>query len=164
MPFAAGDVTTAQALNRAVPLKVVLTSNHSKASDTTLSSTALTLTVEANRRYAFHVWLHYQGTSTGDLRIGFSIPTSATMAYEPNTLESSAASLTGATYRGIFTATSGAIGGSVGTSSPAGADIFGQLTTGANAGSFTFQFGQGTSDATATTLVAGSWMQLLDIT
>jgi hypothetical protein len=163
-PFAPGDAVTAQQLNRSVPKRINLTANQTVTSNTTLQNTALAIAVEANRRYDFTIKIFYRASTTGDFKPGLSLPTGATVIYEANSLEGGAASATGATYRGAFTAVTGASAGGIGGSTDVSATISGTIITAANSGTVTFQFAQNTSDGTATQLTAGSWMELLDAT
>lgn len=164
MPFSPGEAVTAQSLNRAVSKRVNLTANQTVTSNTTLQNTALAIAVEANRRYDFTIKAFYRAGTTGDFKVALSVPTGATVIYEANSLDGAASSATSATYRGAFTAVSGASAGGIGGSTDVSATISGTIITAGNSGTVTFQFAQQTSDGTGTQLTAGSWMELVDAT
>lgn len=137
------------------------TSDQAKSTDATLANDSeLVVTVVASATYVFDGFLVYDGATTGDIQVKLVPPASATLVWVPNGPPSSASG-TATTLKvpkeGTAADTFGAVGtgaGNILVMAPRGI-----LRTGASAGTLQLQWAQGTSDATATTLYADSWLR-----
>ena len=134
------------------------TVNETVSSNTTLQNDdALLWAVAANATYALDLRLLYNSGATGDLKVQFTAPASATMS-----------------WGGIWANTSGALTNpsnnnlasvqSMGGGGDFSATIHGTLTTVGTAGTLQLQWAQNTSDATNTTVYAGSWGSIWRVT
>jgi hypothetical protein len=111
---------------------------------------ALAWAVAASGVYALDLFLIYNANSTGNLKLGWTFPTSLTMVYA-----GMHATLAGALTVASFTqASTPAIGG-LGADAPQ--HFHGMVTNSTNAGTLQLQFAQNTSNAGNTTLKAGSY-------
>lgn len=131
----------------------------SRASTVTLTADPdFTWSVEANALYEVFINCQWTGADTGDYQIGFTGPSGAGMIWNSSALSASA---TLYTNDNVFT---GAMGTTVGhgiiAGSPVPLVVTGLLDTAATAGTFSFRWAQGTSNATATNLIAGSYARL----
>ena len=158
MPFAAGERLTANELNTALTLSVAKGADTARSLTTALAADPdLTVAVLANSLYVVRFSLPYKGaaTGTGDLKFGFSVPPGATFA----------GGFIGVTnplgvYLVSVTASSTLISYGNGTGNPLWCEVTATLTTSATAGNLTLTWAQNTSNATATTLMAGSSLQV----
>lgn len=161
MPFAAGDTPTAAELNAvSIVQTAVLAADQTRTSSTTLTNlSGMTASTAASSKYAAQIFLIYGGSTTGDIKFGYTLPASATFEFNPMSIFSTDSSLVAATpYMGILNTSGGAAGGGIGAGTKALLLVTGIVVTGATAGTFQLQFAQNTSDGTATTVYAGSWM------
>lgn len=144
------------------PLYVRKTGESSATSDTTLDDDPdLQLSVAANCTYEMFLHLIYEGVSTGDLKIAFNGPAGATLDWVANGVASDQA-LTGQVYVGALAIGDGSpvtLGGS-GAGTSMVAQPRGILIVSGTAGTFKLRFAQGTSNATASKIKAGSAMVL----
>jgi hypothetical protein len=160
--FATGPVTAAQ-LEAIVCRIVVKGADEPVTSTTTLQNDdALTITVAANTIYRAKLMLVYDGLAAADFKYSLSGPTGTTYpAWKTYGLDTADAAVIGSVYRGLgaFPALHGALG--VGTSLLI--DGGGIVNVGANPGSVTVQWAQITSNATATSVKAGSFFELQQV-
>lgn len=110
-----------------------------------VNDTTLTLPVAANATYVVEHGLRFTCSAAGGVKAQYTIPAGATMATAPATQAA-----------GPFTVVSTASGQTFANSANAAGPT--RLITGGSAGSITLQFTQETSDATATTCKAGSFL------
>jgi hypothetical protein len=126
-------------------------------STTLVNDDTLTVPLLANSTYKVKAYLRYTAATTGDLQFGFTCPTGASGRYTPNGLSSAATSNTFAITRSdLNISTAAATVGGAGTATMAIAE--GVVITGGTAGNITVKWAQGTSDATATQLLAQSYL------
>ncbi len=137
---------------------VIKPSQTSRASNTTPSNDPhLTLAVAANAIYWVECYVIYEGTTTGDILLGWSTP-AGTVSFDwiSDLLDTAATTGVGAVSRSAQTTSSTPGGGGRGTGSPLIAPVRGLLQTGANSGNLTLQWSQNNSDAVATKVNANS--------
>lgn len=159
-----------------------------KTSDTSRSATTtatadphLQFEVEANAVYAWWGWLKYDAPAAGDINVDFSVPSGAlgewsaigvgigrvvgaTDAATPVVQADTQAS-TGYMVRVETTdvAAARAFGGLGTAGTPLSVDLKGTLRMGSTAGTFSLDWAQRVSDATATTVYTDSWITMLRI-
>ncbi|MFD5631578.1 hypothetical protein [Streptomyces sp. NPDC127072] len=174
----AGQRATAGLLRSMLPQWARKTADTARAATTTtVADPHLTFEVEAGAVYGWDGWLKYDGATGGDLGVAFGVPSgslgewrgigpgvlrviSFTDAASPVVTVDTAAS-TGYLMR-VETndvnalRTFGALG--VGTGLTVSMD--GTLRVGPTAGTFSLNWAQRTSDATATTVYTDSWIKL----
>lgn len=142
------------AIARLTGISAYKTANQNVTNSTTLvDATDLSLSVEANRRYAFRAVLHFNCGATSGARVAVAAPT-GNIIYQvifSNPTTGAAAAGGRATASGTAVGTSGATGYYV--------VIEGSISTTA-AGTLKVQFAQQTADGTATTLLAGSTFEI----
>jgi len=147
------------------------TADQSVTSSTTLvNDTHLTFSVLANGVYTMEGYLLYQGAAdpAGGLKVDFNGPAGATLKWTNfGTNQGSASPQTLLTYNVVSetlapgsprTMGTNGTGGTVMSCSPRGI-----LTVSSTAGTFVLRFAQGTSNATATSLMTGSWIRLTKV-
>jgi hypothetical protein len=134
--------------------------NQSVTSSTTLvNDTHLALAVVANAVYELEGFIAYDGaTSPSDIKMDWTLPASATLLWGPL----GAATGGAAAYAPLavnagtpLTAGTYGTGGAYTALNPRG-----RLATAGTAGTLQFRWAQNTSNATATTIYAGSWIRL----
>lgn len=163
--FTAGVEPTADDLNKLVPLRAFKPSDVAIANSAALTADAdLVLTVSANAEYEITVHAIYTAGGTGLFQVGFSGPAAATFDWVALGLANSVT----ASDSGSYTALARAIGdsknlGAAGAGTPVVARIQGRLVTSSTAGAFTFKWAQAVSNATGTTVKAGSYMRAVQI-
>lgn len=153
----AGSRILASVMQGAIPLAVIKAADESVTSSTTLQNDdELLLSVAANASYLFFCYLDYEGASAGDLKISWSVPTSATLRFAQIGQTAASAATTSAT-------------GIESTAYSFGADaaatlnallMHGTLLTSSTAGTLQLQWAQGTSSGTATKVHAQSFLAL----
>lgn len=159
--WSVGDVLASADMNAwTVPLAAYKASDTSRASNTTQASDPdLTVAVAANCTYWVDVWLNYEGGTQGssDLKLGFAVPSGATLRSSATFTGQSGGSNTEGYY---------ASGGSALTPGTNGAGnirgfiLHGTLAVSSSAGSLTLSWAQNTSSGTATTIHTGSVLVL----
>lgn len=165
----AGMTVTAGLLTAMQPRFVVKSADESLTSSTALQDdNHLILPVDANATYELQAMLFWAGNETGDIKFAFAFPTGATVNWAitgPNAAD--AGFSTGGTRGGTqyFSSLNQTLSptGSIdiaGSTSPLHARPHGTVITGVTAGSLTLRWAQNTSNATATTVKAGSWLRL----
>lgn len=138
------------------------TADQSVTNSTTLvNDNDITFTVVANGVYVVRGMLSGTGSTTGDVKIGWTAPAGATFDWNATTQPASASTTVGsiATDRSPIanTATIGTIGAGTIMTAP----VNGLLVVAGTAGSFTLQFAQQALDAgTASIMKAGSYIVL----
>lgn len=166
MPTVVGVIGTGISIPAWIPRYALKTGNESVTSSTTLQDDdQLTLTVAANKTYSFDGKLIISGATAGDFRWAFTFPAGATFALGGYGLAAAATTTSGDVETTTFpSAVSGTLISTFGVSATgSGVHIFGLLTTGANAGSITLQWAQGTSSGTPTVVSAGSHLRLEEV-
>lgn len=157
-----GHVVTADELAARQTTIAIKTVDESLASNTTLQNDdELFVTVAANTTYKVEAVLIYSGATTGDMKVAFTWPTSATMPW------GLLGYTTALAFQAVaFSAPSSGTPFSVGCNG-AGNDLVlylsGTLTVGSTAGTLQIQWAQAASDATATIVRAGSWLSLTPV-
>lgn len=163
--WTSGQVLTASDVNTwFVPKAVVKTANESVTSSVTLQNDdALFLSVDTNAQYYVSCLIYCDGASTGDIKIQFNGPASATFTGLVNGLSLGASDGTGDQVASIDIATAKSFGlaGGAGVTRPL--HVSGTLITAGTSGTFQLQWAQDTSDATATRVMAGSHLMLFRI-
>lgn len=156
-----GDDIVVSDLTDSVPLLARKTTNESAPLNAAAvqDDDELFCAVEANAKYLVEGFFRFTaGSNTPDLRLNYSYPAGASFArFE---LGAPAASTATADTVEAAVATSGDTIRGAGTTQR-GMLMWGDLQTGANAGTFRVRFGQGTADAVnAITMNLGSWLRL----
>lgn len=124
----------------------------------------LTIPVSANRVYAIQGLMVYTASTVADAKIRLTGPTGASARLAGARLASPATSTQGdMDVAAIAIAVEYWMGGA-GTGTATAASLTGRLSTGDTAGNLQLGFAQVTAEATNTTLVQGSWLQLTPIT
>jgi hypothetical protein len=154
-----GEVLTASDVNRwFVPLAIKKTSNTSRSSTTSITSDPqLVLAMDVNADYKFEALVLYDGASGGDIQFRFAVPTGATMNF---TAIHDDASSTHVGFDIVYNNGSILTCSATGAGNSRGLSMTGMVTTANTAGNLTFQWGQNTSNGTATTVEVGSYMYL----
>jgi len=139
-----------------------------KSADESVTSSAtlqddnhLVLAVEPNTTYEVTAFIIYDGATTGDIKVSFTGPAGATLDWTPLGLITSVTASTGQIKTGhdTFADSEGVGTAGVGAGNRAVLQPHGLLVVGATAGSLTFRWAQLASDATATTVLTGSWLR-----
>lgn len=154
-PIVAGMALTSAVLQAMLPQHAWRTSDGTAiVSNTTLANEpVLVLALPANSTWRFTLDILYKGNTagSGDLKIGWSVPSGCTIrartAFADPTLAGRFGYITEALTQSM---------GTNGTSNPLGAVIAGQIFMSATAGSVNLKVAQNTSNATGTTILTGS--------
>ena len=143
------------------PKLVRKTANQSVTASTTLvNDTHLKFAIRANEEWAFEVFLIVGGPTAGDIKIAFTVPAAATLAWGGIGLDLAAASNTDVQVLNIQTTSGGAWGlGLQGVVTSVSIKLWGTVANGANAGDLQMQWAQNTSDGSATTVGVNSWLK-----
>jgi hypothetical protein len=163
VPFTAGSKDTAAKLNTAFNWDryAFCPSDQSVLNSAVLvSSTYLTLSVEASSWYLFDTLIMFDANSTADFQYNFSLPSGSFIRQALWASNTSAAATDATIFHNAVDLATGTSGGvSIGTYMsliPCGLII-----TSTTPGTCVFQFAQNTANNTnATTLKGGSWMHL----
>lgn len=158
-----GQRLTAALLRSIIPGVAVKPAATSIANSAVLANDPdLAVPLAANSRYMFACGLYYTGAPTGNggLNVGFSLPsgTSTTWAI---LCYASAGQLTGAPGWQVFTSPTASRTLVTNGSTAEPAWILGSVTTGATAGNLQLQWAQSAAYATASVLMAGSFLAAL---
>lgn len=137
------------------------TGDQSVTSSTTLVSSdkGLALPVLAGATYALDSFIAVDGAAASDWRYNFLLPAGSSMIHSLWGSGSGAATIEATIFHDAFVGT-GTTPGLIGVGSPMSSRPIGTIYIGGTAGDVTFQFAQGVSGATATTLKGGSWFRL----
>jgi hypothetical protein len=144
-----------------LPISAAKTVSTSRASNTTATADPeLQALVEANAQYEFTAYIRYSGDPTGDLKCAFTGPASSSGSWGARTMDTAATTSTGAS-QAIRTpiGTTKSIG-NISTSAPQTFNVQGRLITSSTPGTFSFDWAQDVSNATATVIESDSWMML----
>ena len=157
-----GQVLTASDVNTwFVPKGAVKTAIESVTSSTALQNDDdLFLSVDANAQYFVSCMVYCDGASTGDIKINFTGPASATFTGVVNGLALTGASGTDDQVASIELASAKSFGLAGGAGVPRPLQVTGTLITAGTAGTFRLQWAQDTSDATATRVLPNSHLVL----
>lgn len=149
-------------LDKPQVLLVRRTADHAGiTSSTTLADDGvLQLAVAANSVYVLQAMIVYTASAAGDIKLGWSGPSGATLTWTPCGLTTTTSASAGSVRLPSKTISDTDIPGAVDVSTPVTALPTGLLVVGATAGTFKLQWAQGTSDATATVVKAGSYLML----
>lgn len=176
----AGQRLRASTLRDMLPKTARKTADTSRSATTTVSADIhLQFPVEANAVYEWWGWIKYDAPAAGDLNIDFSVPSGAlgewtaigvgigrvvgaTDAATPVVQADTQAS-TGYMLRVESTdvAAARAFGGLGTAGTPLTIDLKGTLRMGSTAGTFSLDWAQRVSDATATTIYTDSWITMI---
>lgn len=162
-PYLAGSNFTAASANllAGVNLKMKSVDNSLPNNTTTLTNDGeLILPVLANKKYGLVGCLIYDSSTTADFNAFFTTPSGSTLRWTLMGFDLTATTGQSAGTIVLFMGTTVAVGG-VGVGTTRIAVPIGSVVTGANAGNVQLQFAQNISDASPTTLHAGSWIGLL---
>jgi hypothetical protein len=158
--FAAGMGLTAAEMNEIQPLQVIKQAPQSVTSSTTLvNDTALLVSLPvASAQYIFRSMFYFTGGTRGssDLKYNWSIPSGASLAFALNGIGTGGGSFDGDGFSG-----SGALGTQGATQ--CAALFYGSLIVGTTTGTLQLQWAQNTSSGTATTMQAGSVLELMRV-
>lgn len=145
----------------AFPLMRWKDSDQSVTSSTTQTNiTDLTVPVAASTNYAIRAVIFYSGSTTGDINLGWTVPTGSSFKVTPDGFASGATGNTNSIYRGVLTTSAfGALAAQgAGVGSALTAHLEGILAVNTTAGNLQLQYAQGTSDATSTVIYSGSYL------
>jgi hypothetical protein len=159
--FVAGQVLTAATLNRYLMQQahVVKTVNESVTSSTTpQNDDHLFLNVSANTDYWVQSFLIYNGSTAGDIQIGWSVPTGSTYDWVSDGLTTAATTTTDEVSRTAQNATSLPNLGAAGAGVNCTASTKGLLRVGSSSGVLRLRWSQGTASATATLITINSFL------
>lgn len=143
------------------PVTVLQTTDSAPVNNSTVqvTSTALTMSLEANSTYTFSGIIFYDASTAGDLKAAWAIPTGATGKWSSDAPASNVSIVTAATANRAqhdITTGSASCGGAgvatIGTMKPQG-----YITT-TTAGTFAFRYAQLVADPTDLTIRAGSYI------
>lgn len=161
--WVAGEDITADQLNAMLPKVVRKTADTSRASTATPSADPeLQITLDANAVYVWDGWLKYFADPAGDLQIDFTAPSGTLgewVGFGAGSSTSGAAATTGylirtetndimqsRSYYGTTNGTHGVL-------------LQGTIRTSSTSGTFSLDWAQGSSDATATVVYTDSWLR-----
>ena len=163
--FAAGEKITAAKLNRAFDITRTEWQESDQIvnnSTTFVSSTFLTLSVEANSSYKYKAFLIYDTNSTADFKHNVLLPAGAAVrhgTWTPTATVSATNTTIAVDALDATTFASGGVAlGTMMTLRPSGL-----IAIVGTAGSVTIQFAQATANASNTTLKTGSWIELTKV-
>lgn len=158
--FVTGEVLTAADVNTYLVNSVGVrkTANESVTSSTTLQDDdELFVSVAANFTYEVSCMLKYDGATTGDFKIQWNVPASATFDYSILRLQTGASDAT-AVALDYGQENVDMVMGAIGSGTTATAMILGTLIVAGTAGTFGLKWAQGTSSATATRILTRSML------
>lgn len=133
------------------------TANQSVTSSTALvNDDTLQLTVGTNEVWLFRFVLRYDGASTGDIKIAFSMPASATVDATPSVMSGTAGTFTDSAWSGVVTDGSPQSFLCSGAGTTRMNIIDGVYIGAGTAGTLILRWAQNASDATATRMLTHS--------
>jgi hypothetical protein len=158
--IAAGEDITAGLLTSMLPVIVPKAATESVTASTTMQNDdELFASVAVSATYAVQLHLFHDADTTGDIKIGWSGPTGATMnwgAVVAHVNETSSGTVTAVSMQTRIISETQDIGG--GASTGTYSVVHGTLITSTTAGTLNFQWAQRSSSATATNVRAGSML------
>lgn len=175
--YRAGQKVTGDLLTSAQSMVVRKASDTSRASTiTNTPDPELQFSVEANAVYVWHGWIKYDAaTGSGDIKLDWGIPTGSLGEWVGTGIGTTVIGSTSAAALQIDTVNSQGYMiraesndvsqertyGGLGTGTQVAVLIHGTLRVGGTAGTFSLDWSQGTSNATASTIYTDSyiWMQ-----
>jgi hypothetical protein len=162
--WSAGDILTASDIN-AHPVQqtwVVKSADESVTSTTTVQNDDhLVLPVLASTRYWLEAFLIYDGAVGGDIKLGWSFPSGATMRWYGGGMADSATVDNNAATNQFCSAINQTMPfGCFATANPDAVHIRGNLLVASTAGNMQLQWAQLTSSGTATKIYAESLLRL----
>lgn len=162
MAFEAGTIPTAEEWADAIGRIVTKTADQSVTSSTTLvNDTHLLFAGLASTNYKFRMVGFVTGSINGDIKLGFTFPSLATIHWMGYGIDSAATTQAGnlqsAGYVNSTTVDQTLIFNAHGNGCLVVAEGFIQFST--NAGNLRLRWAQGTSNATSTTLLKGSSLE-----
>lgn len=161
-----GEPTYLTDLNSLLPATVRKATDTGRASTTSATADPdLSLTLDAGQNYILLGMIAYTGDPAGDLKGNFALPSGAVLAATYRAQGSGAAATSGSIVVDLQAGGTGTLFtfGALSTSSSLTALFLGSLY-GGSGGTFSFNWAQASSNATATTLKAGSFLTLLKST
>lgn len=163
--LAIGQRLTAALLTSMLPQTVYKTLSTARTS--TAAKTAdpeLTLPVEANAVYELAFYLKYDAGNAGDIGWTFSTPAGTSGSYGISSIVVGGAGASQTEdLANVYTLAANAGAGGIGAGIPLPVLGLGKFVTGGTAGSITLSWAQFTSNATATTLQADSYLKITRI-
>jgi hypothetical protein len=157
-----GARVSASLLRSVKPLAAYKASSQSVVSSTTLQNdSALFVPVPANAIYWFQAFIAYAGftQNASDLKFMWSVPSGASMTWEPTYLNTSGAQIS----NGANAAGAVIVAGTNGVSNFRAITGCGTLAVGGTPGNFQLQWAQNTSVSTATIIQTGSTIELFQV-
>lgn len=159
----AGQRFTASLAQSMVPIYAVKAADESVTSSTTLQDDdELQVSVEASAVYEVTGLLIFGADPAGDLKLGWSAPTSATFSWALMGGNASIAATSGSVIldRQTITSTGYQLGGVTANTTIMTARLRGILRVSTTAGTFKLQWAQLASSVNATIMKADSWIRL----
>lgn len=158
----AGQRLSADLLTSMLPLHAAKTSSTSRSSTTTVTADPdLQLSLAANAEYRLIGYFRISGDPAADMDIQFTVPSGTTGSYTVT------GRLAGASAADTDTRTSTRIAFGVetqfstpSTATPQANHIVGRIITSSTAGTFSVDWAQTVSNATATVMASDSWIEL----
>lgn len=138
------------------------TADQSKTTDQVASDDPiLKFHMEANRKYSIRIAIYFTAGASPDIEYGLSGPASPTVVHVSRRSRAPNATAYVVAFEAAYTPTTFISGNDTSTLGEIFFDLI--VHNGANAGTFAFQWAQGNSSATATTIRAGSYLQWMVI-
>ena len=167
MPFVAGQKVRASDLNSGIPQFARTTSDITVISSTTLvDATGLVLPMDADSVYALDGFIKYTTNTTPDIKFCLIGPAGSGGNWGIHGLQQGAANndddFEAFCLSAIGSANQIGLGGA-GTGTPVWGHMMGHITTDSTAGTLQVQFAQVTSNASNTSVAAGSWISMQKI-
>jgi hypothetical protein len=157
----AGDLLDADLLMSMLPLEARKSVSTGRPSTTTVTADPeLQVQVAANAEYSFSAYIRYSGDQTGDFKCQFTGPSGSTGSWGARTMSTGATLATDASdaIRTPIGATKAI--GCISTTAGQTFNVQGRLITSSTAGTFSFDWAQNVSNATATVVEADSYFIL----
>jgi hypothetical protein len=161
--FATGDVPSASQVNDwFVNIGFARKTGSQSVSGSTVlvNDTQLFVSVTANGIYELSSLILYDGDPAGDLQIGWSVPSGATLDYAAMGLAVAATLFTDDQTAYFNLTTVNPSLGAVGAGTTCAVRLIGLLVVGGTGGTCVFRFAQRTASATATRVLANSYLSL----
>lgn len=153
------DTTPAAARNTLGFFSVVKAADETVSASTTLQNDdELLIPVEASTTYIFEAVLFYDGATTGDIKVAFSVPAGATIEWTTIRAASSLAANNYAAQIDVVTGGSSVTSGANGAGNHIAYRCRGTVVVGGTAGNLQLQWAQAVSDPTASTVFAKSFL------
>lgn len=160
----AGQDITADQLNEMIPKVIRKTTDTARTSTTTTTADPeLSLTLAANAVYVWDGWVKYSADPAVDMTVDFTVPSGALGEWAAHGAGSGTAGVTTAGYL-IRTESNDVAqarnyyGLNAGDSQPLTVFLYGTIRT-SSGGTFSLDWAQGSSGASATTVYTDSWLR-----